>query len=245
MKYIIKSKSPFEFEQWKEQYQLTEEDLENSPEIVNWKNLSGKEKTAVWEKLSGDDKKSVKKSLLQEQGYICCYCQKEIEVNKFTIIEHLESRKTSPIKMFNYDNMLACCDGGDEDRANESVKNIPKAQRTPVYCGAKKDNSSLPISPLDTQCENHFKYIKVVSPDNNNKSLVIIQSDTNEGKDAIRILNLDNKSLREMRGEFIDGFIQGISKEEIEELLPIIKNKKEDGHFFPFCIAIETILKTL
>ena len=81
--------------------------------------------------------------------------------------------------------------------------------------------------------------------DNNNKSLVTIESDTNEGKETIRILNLDNKFLNKRRGEFIDGFIQGISEEEIEELLPIIKNKKEDGKFQPFCVALECVLSSI
>lgn len=243
MKYIIKLKSLPEFEAWKEQYQLTEEFLKNAPEIKNWKNLSGKEKNEVWGKLSGDTKKKLKESLLKEQGYICCYCQNAIENNNATIIEHFEARNKSPEKMFNYDNLLACCDGGDKDRENERKNKTPTVQRTPLYCGSKKGDNSLAISPLDNQCETHFKYIKVDSPDKNNKPLVIVEAETDAGKDTIRILNLDNKSLREMRGEFIDGFMQGISEEEIEEIMNLLRQKQSDGRFQPFCIALEHILK--
>ena len=232
MKHIVKENSPEAqaFEAWKQTWELTKQDLINNSQL-------SEQKKETWEKLSGTDKQNVKLSLLKEQGFICCYCQRLISLDRNTIIEHFNARSTNPEQMFDYENMFACCDGGDSDRTNKI--------RTPVYCGAKKDDKSLAINPLDAHCEKHFNYIKVDSPDKDNKPLVIIEAVTNEGKDAIRILNLDNKSLREMRGEFIDGFIQGISEEEIEELLPIIKNKKADGKFFPFCVALEQILQNL
>lgn len=231
MKHIVKENSPEAqaFEAWKQTWELTKQDLINNSQLQE-------QKKVIWEKLSGSDKQNVKLSLLQEQGFICCYCQRPIALDKNTIIEHFNARSTNPEQMFDYENMFACCDGGDSDRTNKI--------RTPVYCGAKKDDKSLPISPLDANCENHFKYIKEDSPDKDNKPLVIIESDTKEGKSAIRILNLDNKFLNKRRGEFIDGFIQGISKEEIEESLLKIK-QKQDRKFEPFCVALEQILQSL
>lgn len=234
MKYIIKENSPSEFEVWKQTYGLTEQELLDNP-------LLEQEKNKIWGKLSGEMKHIVKEALLKEQGFICCYCQQQINFDEHTFIEHFIARNTEPSKMFNYENIFVCCDGGDSDRENQKKQGIKTAQRTLLYCDKKKDDDVLEINPLDINCETHFAYEFIESSDD--KPEVMIKGLSNEGKQAIQVLNLDNKVLRKMRGEFIAGFIDDISVEEIEELLPQIKQKNTDGLFLPFCAVLEYVLK--
>ena len=240
MKHIIKTASPSEFELWKTKKRLTKNDLIKKSQLNSqrgeiWKTFTKKMQV----------KNSVKESLLNEQGYICCYCQQAIKLNEQTIIEHFIARTTDATKMFDYDNLFACCDGGQKQRTeqNSNEENNQFIEVIPKYCGHARGNSDVLINPLDINCETHFAYEFIESPDD--KPEVMIKELSDKGKQAIQVLNLDNKILRKMRGEFIAGFIDGISSEEIEELLPKVKQNNTDGQFFPFCIALEQILQSL
>lgn len=240
MKHIIKEDSPSKFEEWKKYYRQTEQELLDNP-------LLNEEKNDIWGKLSGETKSIVKESLLKEQGFICCYCQKRINFDENTFIEHFVARNVEPSIMFNYENIFVCCDGGDKDRENEKQQGIKKAKRTPLYCDKKKDDDPVEINPLDTDCEKHFAYELIESPDD--KPEVKIKELSPKGKEAIQVLNLDNKVLRKMRGEYIAGFIYDengdyISIEETEQLLLKIRQKQNDK-FLPFCVAVEYVLRTI
>lgn len=50
--------------------------------------------------------------LLKEQGFICAYCMKGLDVEgKNTKIEHMKCRKHHPDLKFKYRNMVVCCNG--------------------------------------------------------------------------------------------------------------------------------------
>jgi len=67
MKYIEKQASPTFFENWKK---------ENSP--------------TIWNDLKNPQKKIFREHLLQEQDYLCCYCNQAIPDHPLrTKIEHL------------------------------------------------------------------------------------------------------------------------------------------------------------
>jgi uncharacterized protein (TIGR02646 family) len=240
MKQIIKTASPNQFEAWKIKKRFTRDDLIKKSQLNSqrgeiWKTFT--KKTEI--------KNLVKESLLNEQGYICCYCQQSIKLNEQSIIEHFIARATDATKMFDYDNLFACCDGGQKERTeqNSDEENNQHIEVIPKYCGHARGNIEVLINPLDINCETHFAYEFIESPDD--KPEVSIKELSDSGKQAIQVLNLDNKVLRKMRGEFIAGFIDGISIEEIEELLPQIKQKNEDGKFQPFCAVLEYVLKNL
>ena len=85
------------------------------------------------------DKTALRKSLLQEQGYLCAYCMRRIRDDGKTPIriEHYEAR--NPENTFDYKNLLAVCSGGE--RKNE--KNDPER----YTCDKKKQNGKLTIDP--------------------------------------------------------------------------------------------------
>lgn len=72
--------------------------------------------------LSGEPKNALRKRLLEDQGYICCYCGQRIDDDN-TKIEHIKPQKYFPELSLDFNNMLASCDGGEKDR-NGGAKKI-------------------------------------------------------------------------------------------------------------------------
>ena len=101
MKFIDKSKEPEEF--------------------TNWKALANQDWQPNWDNFQKPEKNIVHNSLLQEQGYICCYCGRRIS-RQDSHIEHLKPRNQYPELALNYHNILASC--------QKEVK--PKE---PIHCG--------------------------------------------------------------------------------------------------------------
>ena len=61
-------------------------------------------------------KRELKQSLLEDQGYICCYCGKRIENDSTTPIEHLNPKSIYKNRTYDYTNLLASCDGGSSHK---------------------------------------------------------------------------------------------------------------------------------
>lgn len=115
-----------------------------------------------WDRLRLPEKGILRTSLLKEQGYICCYCQSRVDDERCHI-EHLIPRKVEPEKMFEYDNVLASCNGGDDEDA--PVRLRPLSPHIPEHkhylyrhCGHKRQRDELLVTPLDTNCSAFFTY---------------------------------------------------------------------------------------
>ena len=97
---------------------------------------------------------TVKLSLAQEQGFICCYCGRRISgISSDTQIEHLYAKGTSVYDEMQLDyetNLLACCDGGKSERQTDSIR------KEDLYCEAPKLNTILPINPLNYSSSTRF-----------------------------------------------------------------------------------------
>ena len=234
MKYIIKTSAPDEFEKWKSRKKLTKDNLLKKSQL-------SKEQAETWGTFTKKTavKNAVKQSLLDEQGFICCYCQQRVELDENTTIEHFVARENDPTMMFDYDNIFACCDGGQKQRTEQKIDVIPK------YCGHAKANQTVAINPLNAGCETHFSYS--FNPDSLEVS---IEGLSENGQDTIEKLNLDTPKLRILRGESIAGFIfdddgDYISLEDADILASKIKTRKENNQFEPFCVVLEYVLKNL
>jgi len=79
-------------------------------------------------------KDAIREQLLKEQGYLCAYCMKRIDVYNMKI-EHWQSQSNYSDAQLDYNNMLACCMG------NEGKP--PKEQT----CDTRKGNMDLTYSP--------------------------------------------------------------------------------------------------
>jgi uncharacterized protein (TIGR02646 family) len=129
MKYIAKGQEPIIFTKWKT--------LEND----DWQ--------PTYDTLQGDEKRAINEALKEEQGYICCYCERRIEANDFHV-EHLKPQGENllPENQLDYDNLLCSCQ-----------RDVQKGE--PLHCGNSKGgwyDELLFVSPLSENCESKFKY---------------------------------------------------------------------------------------
>ena len=192
MKYIVKCDEPQSF--------------------TLWKNTEDRE----YKDLINPIKSDVKKSLLIEQGYICCYCESKISKEN-SHIEHLKPKDKDkfPELQLKYDNILCSCQ-----------KQLSKGE--PRHCGNSKANDILSITPLDINCETKFKY-------NENGT---IEPTDKASEETIKYLQLDIDKLNELRNNAIEPFILDIS---IEEAKIFAKEylKQKDGRYNEFYTTIK------
>ncbi|MBD2339267.1 TIGR02646 family protein [Calothrix sp. FACHB-156] len=213
MKYIKKNPEPEKFSNWKA--------LENDDWKPNWDdNFQKPEKVIVHD------------SLLQEQGYICCYCGMRI-TRETSHIEHLKPRSHYQHLALEYTNLIASCQGESEE-----------PPPVPVHCGHHKKywyDEHLMVSPLEINCVDFFKYPasgEIQPTDDPAKQAT--------AKTTIEKLALDINKLQNMRKVAIDAALMGIedlSDEEIQQLVEGYEKLDSNGQYTPFCAAIIYLLK--
>ncbi|MEB3193446.1 MAG: retron system putative HNH endonuclease [Snowella sp.] len=212
MRYIQKQEAPPEFTQWKEQNPLA--DYER-----------------LGKKASNKIKKIVHQSLLTEQGYICCYCQRRIDLNN-SHIEHLKPKDENlyPELALDYNNLLASC-----QKMNKKGE--------PRHCGSLKDNwydEKLMVSPLEENCAEYFSYTVLgeILPSENKKK-------NESAKTTIEKLGLDIRKLRSERRAAIEEFFTGIelSREDIEIYIREFDKVNDEGQYDQFCNVLIYVLK--
>jgi uncharacterized protein (TIGR02646 family) len=193
MKYIRKNSPPTNFQKWK---------LKNKKER--------------WESLTNPLKGQVRGSLMLEQGYICCYCGQEINVNT-SHIEHLKPKSSYPKFRFDYNNLLASCQP-------ESYSPMQ-----PSHCGHKKGNLYGPyfISPLTPNCEKEFRFA-------GDGRIIGI---TKNAEKTIDILDLNVSVLRAKRKAIIDAF-KNLPPEELKIIISQYSELKSDNQFYSFSFVV-------
>jgi uncharacterized protein (TIGR02646 family) len=226
MRYIRKGNEPEAFTQWKEQ------------ENEDWK--------PTWDDLRGHPKLAVHEALLQEQGFICCYCGQRIKRTS-SHIEHFKPRSSSPLLKLDYANFLASCPGyAVEEISEEKEPQILTSVQPPQeHCGQHRGNWYSPqfmVSPLIENCADFFRYTG---------SGEIRPTDVPEMKDAaeatIQRLRLNHPRLDASRQEAIAGILDGIenlSEPEIESLIQAYDQPNANGEYNRFCAAVLYILRT-
>ena len=213
MKQIIKGKEPPEFTIWKEHFRQ-----ENGREPC----YADFRETPEWSALI--------QTLLEEQGYICCYCMQRIS-GWDSHMEHFiprairntdpHSARASDVEL-NYTNLLESCNGEHADR---------------THCGRAKDCDSNPtlLSPVSDRIEDRFCY-KL------DGSIDATDAEDSAAMSTIRILNLNSVALKRHRKTAI--FEALSSDEPTEDLIRQYSGKDESGAFAPYCTAILRALKT-
>ena len=210
------------------------------PEIfATWKGCENEEWKPTWDNFQSPEKPAVHQALLQEQGYICCYCGMRI-AKETSHIEHLQPQEIYPDLTLNYSNLLASCPGEGEDPDWKKPKKLSPYQK---HCGSKKDNwynSDLMVSPLQPNCDEFFRYTGFgeILPSND----LGMHSAANE---TINRLGLNDPKLQAARRKQIQKIlplINGCTKKEIEQLAKGYDQLDGDGKYTPFCFAIAYIL---
>lgn len=97
--------------------------------------------------MSGTLKRTLHDALVNEQGWICCYCNQRIDRSS-SHIEHLRPGSRFPADDLTYENLLASCPRDDQPGE-------------PLHCGKLKGDwfdASRLISPLQPDCETRFRF---------------------------------------------------------------------------------------
>lgn len=233
MKHIKKNPSPKAFELWKNTYEARNESYNLA---YLYEHETGKK---IWNSLRSSahpeshySKAELKEALVTEQGFVCCYCNRSIDIDQQTEIEHILPKDKFKKHTFDYNNLLASCD---------SFKRDPKPRE--LCCGAKKDNEILPLSPLDEDIVDHFDF----TIDGQMIGL------TSTGKDIIKTLGLDMERLTRLREAQIKSFLLSdpfelpiddnfISKEEAANEIKWLESLHE-GKYEAFTPAVIKVLQ--
>ncbi len=209
MRQIIKSNPPDEFLEY----------IKNTPDVT-YSSLNG----------NPVPKQALRKRLLEDQGYICCYCGCRIKDDEHTKIEHIKSQKNYPTMTLEFNNMLVSCDGGEKDRASDRANGVRTNHK--CHCDAKKGNVDIPISPLNYS-------IGLLSFFDDGT----VTGEGDVGKELIRILGLNTPFLCTQRKNAIEGFDELSSGNWENELL--LLGEKKDGQFEEFCFVLEQHVRDL
>lgn len=124
--------------------------IKSSPE---WKTVKDGNTNAIRNAFEALPKETIRKSLLEEQHYLCAYCMRRIQnYGRKTSIEHWYPLSKDKERALDYGNMLAVCDGG---------KNWAGEGKKILCCDANKaDEAELTISPLNRQQMEKIAYGK-------------------------------------------------------------------------------------
>lgn len=223
MRHIRKNPAPQAFEDWKKSSNPTEwSDLMNEP-LHREAGIQYFTKTEL------------RAALLKEQGHLCCYCQQRIENTESTEIEHLfprngEDKVQGKAKMFEYENLMAACDGGSTANRKRRQKE-PLTPSYPEYCDRSKKEKVLPFSPLQPDVESRLSYSRM----DDKVSIKPVGEDPEVFTVIERTLNLNTPFLEKRRGEAIDGLIfkdqemlDPVSPAEAAQILAGFQKQKDD-----------------
>lgn len=205
MKHIVKQAEPQEFIDWKAQ------------ENENWK-------PSYKNNFQKPEKPLVKSSLIQEQGGLCCYCERRL-VETDSHIEHFKPQESFPEEALNYRNMLCSCQ-------QELIKGEPR------HCGNLKDDwydPALMISPLDPDCENRFSYThdgRIDAADSTDKAAL----------ETIERTGLSIEKLNALREGAIEPFLdESLTKEDLKVFVSEYLKPDEKGYFGEFFTTIREL----
>jgi uncharacterized protein (TIGR02646 family) len=227
MRTILKQVEPDGFISWKSANQ----------EKIDRYIAEGKTGDKIWELLPSSlsqeivpndyAKSELREALVKEQFFICCYCNDAIKRKLLdTKIEHFLPKETYKQTIFDYQNLLAACNGGERE------------PERPLHCDSyklSKDPSQFQlVSPFDSDASTHFLF----------RENGEISGKTPKGKETISFLNLDCKRLNLRRKIVVETYFKILDEDEnidslIEEILEPV-----DGKLQAFCMAVLSVLES-
>lgn len=184
---------------------------------------------------------AIREALCREQGYLCAYCMQSIEPHGYIEslhhlrgmkIEHFETRKAHPRRMYDWDNLLAVCPGitiGPSGRV--------------FHCDTSRSDKPLHIHPakIDPNPEEIFNYQWKDTRRDDEGNLIPeigkIMASTKAGDDDIKTLGLNESVLVSYRKQAINTLRQWMRKNPTKKQLEIrlqSATNPADGRLLPY-----------
>ena len=188
----------------------------------DWKKQETPDWSPSYDNLRHSEKEGLKDSLIEEQGYLCCYCGRAIYAGN-SHIEHFKPQSKYPELGLAYNNIHASC---------ESV----------TSCGHKKADrfdENKCISPLEVE-EGRFVFTLVgeVHPK---------VSDDEASKYMIELLNLNDRPLVVKRKKILNAVfsaqsIEKFSSDELQKLRRMYQERDENNGYQEFRQALTSYI---
>ena len=218
MKQIIKTKEPPTLTTYRAS--ISKEDLKNLEKYEN---------------APKDVLDDLRKQLLEEQGYICCYCMSRIDY-PYTKIEHFQPRSMYREKQLDYSNLFVSCCGKKINKSLFHDCKTPKKKylEKDLYCDTKKGKQEL----------NHIKLlINIQSSLEYKKDGSIFSLNSNITMELDEVLNLNYVILKTNRADALNQFTCELKKSgwtipNLKLMLEKYKNKNAQGKYRPYCEMI-------
>jgi uncharacterized protein (TIGR02646 family) len=178
-------------------------------------------------------KEPLKKALLTEQGYICCYCMGRISIDNMEIEHHKAQSDNSHLQL-DYKNLIASCSGN----RGQGQKNLHCNARKGDYEGRNR-NYTMNLNPADANknCENYITY-------SSTGRISSIYDDGTINHELNEILNLNHEILVKNRKDTFSSVINALnkkfpnktwSKEAIKKKLEELSSKDPEDKYSPYC----------
>ncbi|MDZ7879504.1 MAG: retron system putative HNH endonuclease [Saprospiraceae bacterium] len=175
-------------------------------------------------------KEALQDVILEEQGYICAYCNRRIhksnpEDDEQLRMDHIDSKDRYPNKTFDYYNLIGCCYGDQREKGRISP---PRS----IHCDVSKDSKDIPheIFPTNLSCEQVLIY----------SSEGEISSKNSAVNSAINtVLNLNCEKLIYDRKKILRDYVDiDIAQGEAEQLVVYYLTLSSEKEFMPYCGVI-------
>ena len=189
--------------------------------LTDWKLLANEDWQPTYDNLSGDTKKAVKYALMDEQGHICCYCERRL-TNEDSHIEHFRPQGDPTTDPLDFKNMLCSCQ-------NQLKKGEPR------HCGNLKEDwfdPDLLVSPIDPGCENRFAFTGdgLIKP---------AAAGDIAAAETIHRLGLGIPKQNDLRAKAIEPFLdEALSQKDMQQFVSGYLHKNDEGRFGEFWTTI-------
>lgn len=167
------------------------------------------------------DKDDIRKQLLEEQGYLCAYCMRRIDIEHMKIEHWYPEDKLSDKECLEYKNMLGTCEG-----------HLLGTKGVDDTCDTQKGNAIITVCPLDQSTIDRIQYRtatgEIYSED------PVIQGDLHNTLN----LNSEKHRLKENRKATLSSAIQEMRKmqqngdwdrKSLEKMLSLYQDVNPEG----------------
>jgi uncharacterized protein (TIGR02646 family) len=188
----------------------------------DWKALANADWAPTYGALRNPEKGVLHQALLNEQGWVCCYCGRGISAQD-SHIEHFRPQEHFSHLALDFDNLHASC-----------IRET--APGAPLHCGHAKSaefDETRHLSPLDASCETWFSYTlqgKIMATDARADHMV-------------KLLRLDIPFLNSRREEsirkvFDPEFLDTVTPQELRQLSHAFRAWDSEGRAESFGHAV-------
>ncbi len=219
MRKIVKTTEPKSLTAYRSTIPTKELEKSNTYEDFKEKTKEGCKKREV---------DNIRVQLLEDQGYICCYCMDRIDCDS-SKIEHFKPQTKYRKYQIDYQNLFVACLGGEGQR--------PQKQ----HCDTKKGEEELHHIKLLTAIEQKISYQKSA------KTIIIQSQDKEIDKELNSVLNLNVSVLQKNRKHAYDSVIRHLKTRgyTVANIKKVIKfyQEKHEGKLEPYCEMIVYFLR--